>query len=920
MRLYLVAVEPFLHNVAALMLAEHGSKLRGVAVVMPSARAGLHLRKHLAAMNGGALWSPEILSWEDLCERLSGSRPVDDIEALFALRRSQTAEEQDNEDLHTFLDRAPVVLSDINAIESELLDVEAFYVDLRQVEGIEQWSFDRPGLSPSQTRLLDRWLKQRDLHMRLKVGLRSEGAGTTGMVARDAAAKLLNGAASPWQAVWFVGPNAMTAAQHSILSSLQRTGLARLCIDSDAVYMGIDDHEAGRSLRRVIARHGYGLVPMSDGARTMDRFVHVAEVPTPLAECIHAAHIISGLSIEERAKTAVVLADESLLLPLLEQLPPDVGPLNITMGLRLSKLPIFGLLEAFFELRCAWNSSGRVRAGDVHALLEHPLLAKALARSTAFSPLVTTKMLSQGWLSVTTLTAAWSGDEVGKALLSALGPNDYNSTERSGYGALISLALSSDDHGPFEKEQLFRAARMLEQLTIELRRLAVVADEETFKRLFVRMAREQRIPFVGEPLQGMQIMGMLDTRTVDHERLIVLSCNEGTLPPPNIDRSFIPFDIRLMRNMPLPTDTDALQAYTFHRALQRASEVHLIRSTAAPAGEGGGTRYIHQLRSALEGSRTLFAHSSYQVATARRPEADIVVEKSAKVIAQLHKRFRDGLSPTAIATFLRCPLDFYFKYVVGVSEPEVLTSDIGSNVMGTAVHQTLEELLSPAIGKPLSAQFLRELAPRIGDVLAARVITEAPHIDPTKGHARLQWDMASNALERYLLNEARAIDDGTTITILSLEQKLSIHVPGDGPPHGVPFVLRGRLDRTELRNGVHRIVDVKTGSVQDNDLVLELPINGKPKEKPLQLAAYALLKLVSEPGLSSLQAGLVPLRKPSKLGRSDLRLNGEVNISQGQVPLLAEAFNGIANAILDVTTPFMHDPKSTYCHYCLTTK
>lgn len=913
-------MEPFLRNVAALMLAEHGTALRDVAVVMPSSRAGLHLRKHLAALNGGALWSPEILSWEDLCERLSGTRSLHDIEALFALRRAQTNEEQAAEDLHTFLDRAPIVLSDINAIESELLDVEAFYVDLRQVEGIEQWSFDRPGLSPSQTRLLDRWLKQRDLHMRLKEGLQLERAGTAGMVARHAAAKLLNGAASPWQAVWFVGPNAMTAAQHSVLASLQLTGVARLCIDSDTVYMGEDDHEAGRSLRRLIARHGSGLVPMSDGSRTTDRLVHVAEVPTPLAECIHAAHILSGLSLEERAKTAVVLADESLLLPLLEQLPPDIGPLNITMGLRLSKLPVFGLLEAFFELRCAWNPNGRVRAGDVHALLDHPLLAPALARSTAFGPLVLSKMLSHGWLSVTTLTAAWSGDEVGEALLSALEPNDHNPAGRSGYGALIRLALSSDDHGAFEKEQLFRAARMLEQLTNELQRMAVTADEEIFKRLFVRMAREHRIPFVGEPLQGMQIMGVLDTRTVDHERLIVLSCNEGTLPLPSIDRSFIPFDIRLMRKMPLPTDADALQAYTFHRAMQRASEVHLIRSTAAPAGEGGGTRYIHQLRSALKDSRTLFTHASHQVAAVRRSEADIVVEKSANVMALLRERFREGLSPTAIATFLRCPLDFYFKYVVGVREPEVLTSDIGSNVMGTAVHQTLEALLSPAVGRPLSAQYLKEIAPRTGDALAARITTEAPHIDPTKGHARLQWDMASNAIERYLMNEAKAIDDGTTITIMSLEQKLSIQVPGGGTTLGVPFVLRGRLDRSELRNGVLRIVDVKTGSVQDSDLVLELPINGKPKEKPLQLAAYALMKLVSEPGLSSLQAGLVPLRKPSKHGRSDLRINGEVNIGQAQVPLLADAFNGIASAILDISMPFNHDPNSTYCRYCLTGK
>lgn len=910
-------MEPFLRSVAALMLAEHGTALRDVAVVMPSPRSGLHLRKQLAALNGGALWSPEVLSWDALCERLSGSRPVDDIEALFALRSAQTEEDRASEDLHSFLDRAPIILSDINAIESDLLDVEAFYVDLRQVEGIEQWSFERPGLSPAQTRLLDRWLKQRDLHHRFKENLRAVKAGTTGMVAREAAENLAKGASSPWKAVWLVGLNAMTPAQHSILSSLQRAGNARLCFDGDLSYMSEDDHEAGRSLRRVVARHGAGLVPMGDDLRTTERQLRIAEVPTPIAECIHAGRLLSELSTAERAKTAVVLADEGLLLPLLEQLPQDIGPLNITMGLRLSKLPVFGLLEAFFELRREWRSSGRVRARNVHALLAHPLLAPALDRSVALGPLTSQQMLAQGWLSATVLTAAWSGDAVGEPLLMSLNSNEHNPADREGYRALISLALSVDDHGPFEKEQLFRAARMLEQLTNELGRIAIDPDDETFIRLFVRMAREQRIPFLGEPLRGLQIMGMLDTRAVDHERLIILSCNEGTLPPPSVDRSFIPFDIRLMRKMSLPSDADALQAYTFHRAVQRAREVHLIRSTASPGGEAGETRYIHQLGSALKGSRTQFQLGSYQVPARLRPDAALVVEKSATVIALLHERLAKGLSPSAIGTFLRCPLDFYFKHVIGLREPEVFTTDVGNDVMGTAVHKTLEMLLAPTIGKPLTAQYLREAAQKAGPSLAARIVAEAPHIDPMKGHAHLQWDMARNAIERCLLNDAGSIDNGTFITILSLEEQLSIEVPNGRATLGVPFFLRGRLDRTELRNGVHRIVDVKTGSVKESDLALELPTSGKAKEKALQLAAYALMKLVADPGLGQLNAGLVALRKPSLHDRSDLRINGVANIGRAQVATLAETFTGIASSILDPALPFTHDPKSSYCRFCM---
>lgn len=920
MRLYLVAVEPFLRNVAALMLAEHGTALRDVAVVMPSPRSGLHLRKQLAALNGGALWSPEVLSWDALCERLSGSRPVDDIEALFELRSAQTEEDRASEDLHSFLDRAPIILSDINAIESDLLDVEAFYVDLRQVEGIEQWSFERPGLSPSQTRLLDRWLKQRDLHHRFKENLRAVKAGTTGMVAREAAENLANGASSPWKAVWLVGLNAMTPAQHSILSSLQRAGNARLCFDGDLSYMGEDDHEAGRSLRRVVARHGAGLVPLGDDLRTTERQLRIAEVPTPIAECIHAGRLLSELSAAERAKTAVVLTDEGLLLPLLEHLPVDIGPLNITMGLRLSKLPVFALMEAFFKLRAVWNSSGRVRAEDVHALLEHPFLAPALARSIALRSGLRAHLFTQSWLSVATLTAAWSGDAVGEALVSALHATGRSAAERAGYSSLIGLALAGNAHGPFEREQLFRAARMLEQLANELGRMAIDPDDETFNRLFVRMAREQRIPFLGEPLQGLQIMGMLDTRAVDHERLIILSCNEGTLPPPSVDRSFIPFDIRLMRKMSLPSDADALQAYTFHRAVQRAREVHLIRSTASPGGEAGGTRYIHQLGSALKGSRTQFQHESYQVPARLRSDAALVVEKSAMVIALLHGRLAKGLSPSAIGTFLRCPLDFYFKHVIGLREPEVFTTDVGNDVMGTAVHKTLEMLLAPTIGKPLTAQYLREAAQQAGPSLAARIVAEAPHIDPKKGHAHLQWDMARNAIERCLLNDAGSIDNGASITILSLEEQLSIEVPDGRATLGVPFVLHGRLDRTELRNGVHRIVDVKTGSVKESDLVLELPTSAKPKEKALQLAAYALMKLVADPGLSQLNAGLVALRKPSMHDRSDLRINGAVNIGRAQVAPLAETFNGIASSILDTALPFAHDPKSSYCRFCMAGK
>lgn len=914
---------PFLRSLAEALLKEHGNALREVAVVLPSQRAGLYLSRHLAELNGGALWSPELFTFPTFMERLAGWRTADQVGTLITLHGVLRALKGGAaEPLAEFLQWAPATLRDMSEVDAHLVDRDRFYRDLRTLDEVEAWSLRLGDPSPGQQRLLSYWALKRDLHAGLDAALAGRGSGTAGAIERRAFEVLRNTPSLEWKRVWIAGANALTKAQSAVVNELRDRGLARFAWDADRYYLDDDVQEAGRHLRDHIAQWGGGTITASNDLIDRERRIVEIGVPNAVAQVHAAAGLIAGLDSEERSRTAVLLAEESLLMPLLRALLQDVGPVNVTMGMPAAALPVAGLFDTFFQLHASRRIDPGFPVDALGTFLLHPFLRPA-SDPWASDLIVALRDRHHTFIDHASLAermAEWPGP-LREQVLELLEPIGVaNGRVHARLRTLIALALEAVDGDRFAREQLHRAALVQERMATLLSVHEGPLDARGYALLQQRVMRSERIGFFGEPLGGLQVMGMLETRAVDHDRLIVLPAMEGALPPSEGDRSFIPFDVRRAFKLPMPHDAEAVAAYTLHRAIQRAMEVVLIHHAGDEAAEP--SRYIGQLRAGLDArSRTTWATRTLDVAHLPREAPATGLNRTPAVLDRVRQRLLRGLSPTLLTDHLNCPLDCWYRHVLGLRASEAAGEELGADRIGSAVHSVLHQIYHPFLGRPINASLLLLPTDEIADRLRAQLLRAWPSLAINEGQPMLQIQMAAEALRVYLEKDAERVEKGSPVTLVALEQavrsELAVDLPGD--PLTVPIV--GTIDRIELRDGRIHILDYKTGDTKGQILKLdelEVPSLTRERRHAIQLMIYGWLWHRSNPGLPSVDARLVALRSPSIFEHSPLRSGDGGAIMPSHLEVIADLIRSLVMSMLDPNQPLAHNEASEHCHFCAT--
>ncbi len=909
---------PFLERLARVLLETHPDGLQDVAVVLPGRRAGMVLRKYLAQLAGRSQWSPDMLDMGIFLERVSGMRRGSAMELLFLLYRTHRELRGDRtEGFDEFLQWAPVTLRDMSEVDQHLLDLDDLYRELHSYDEIEAWSFTRLGEpSAAQQRLIQHWKATGELHRAMGVHMRAVAMGTAGAVARAAAESVAGTETQlPWKAVWFAGLNALEPAPTTVIQALQKIGLAHLAWDTDRWYLEDPLQEAGLFLRRSIAAMGPGVLPPVDAIRTRPRTVHIVSVPNTVAQAAHAAQYLHELAPDERAATVVVLADELLLMPLLEALPADIAPLNVTMGLPLEALPIHGFTEAFFDLHRGYREEQGFRLADAERFFGHPFIfredltprlitsLRSGQRSTIPLPVLADTMRDSGFPEV-------------EKLIAALTPvNDPVAEMPARSRSLFAWCDALCGSDLLAREQLFRMARLQQHLDQELQRSGLSGiGMEAYTRLRDRLLREERLDLIGEPLSGLQVMGLLETRAIDHQHILVLGATEGILPRGEGEQSWIPNDIRKSHGLPLRHDREAITAYHAIRLLQGADKVHLVHPSITSPDSTGPSRFMAQWAHELPGgTASKVVHSGRTATIAQRAMPLIAVQKDDAVRVRLDAILTKGLSPSALGTWLRCPLDFYFTYIMGIRAPDEVDGQLGSDILGEAVHAVLEAVFRPLLGQRLAAEVLRKAAGNTHAMLLAHLGGAYPPEVLSRGHFRLRIEMAANAMERYLKAEADRCATGFSIP-LGLEIPVHGELPGGTR-------LRGRCDRVEDRDGLVHILDLKTGTVNPADLrlkTLDREGIGAGQQQAMQLLIYAWAYLMQHPDVTVARAAIIPLRTPSAAEGHFLHVGGSSEIWRDQLPGITTLLHTLVDELRDPAVPFIHDPDSKWCTCCTT--
>lgn len=916
-------MKAFLEQVAEALLAAHGPDLREVAVVLPGQRAGTYLRRWLAQAAGGPLWSPELFTLDTFLERRSGLRPLPPEELLLeAYEAYRTVAGDEVQPLGEFLLWAPTALTDISEADAHLVPLDGFYRDLRSWEELD-WSFNDTPLSRGQERMVHYWALKGRMHAALNARLLGQGTGTNGLIARTAAERP-DASPLPWRAVWFVGLNAFTPAQERVVAHVHQQGRARFAWDADRYYLDDVRQEAGDHLRKAIGRFGPGVVP--PGTRLAEGTIrlHVVRAPNDAAQAWCAGDRLARYDEAQRASAAVVLADSALLQPMLEALPAGLGPVNITMGLPLAQLPAASLVEAFLRLHAAERPGQGYFHADVERLLRHPYVRDAASAEGIELLLREVTGAQRTYVPAELLrdrALAFLPPPMGAYAAAAFSPVADARTEMPDRTAqLLAWARQAMADDAFATEQLYQLALTLRRVQRSLARYAHPLEQRSYAFLLERLVRAARIGLFGEPLSGVQVMGMLETRALDPAHILLLGAQEGSLPSGGDDRSFIPFELRRAYGLPLRESTDAVQAYNLLRMVQRAEEVVLIHPETE--GSAGPSRFILQLEHERYRHRPeLFRASDARVMVPLRNEAHVAVAKDAAVIAAVQRLLAQGLTPTMLGDHLRCPLDFHFRRILRLQEPGTPEARIGGNVLGDALHRTIEAVHRPWLGMPLDPELLEQAAAQVGPQLRRELEAQLPADVLAQGQPLLQAAMAVRAAERFLHHEARTVRQGTSILPLALEEPFQCAVPGAVERLGVPMLLKGRLDRVDDRDGILHILDLKTGRVDPATLAvkeLTLDVLRGEKRYAAQLLVYAWLYLMQNPQVPLVKAGLQPMQRSAGSSGLFLRVDGSPHITRDLLPVLSELFLAAAAEMLDPGAPFRHDPDSRYCAFCIT--
>ncbi len=821
-------MKSFLEYVAEDIIRKTGTNQSRIAIVFPNKRASLFMNEYLAKQADGPIWSPAYITISDLFRQHSNLRVADPIHAICLLHQSFCAVTGSDETLDKFYGWGQLLLSDFDDIDKNMAEADRVLANLRDIHELDDQSY----LTEEQCDMLKRFfsnfndnhptqLKERFLHLWSRMSdiyhdfhqrLQSQGIAYEGMLYRQVVDSLTNDSHSvansevfPYDCYYFVGFNLLQKVEQCLFSLLQKEGKARFYWDFDHFYMTYD-HEAGRYISSYLKEFPNELdTECTDVYDNFHREKNISFISAP-TENIQARYVSTWLQQDDRLKagrrTAIVLCNEGLLPTVIHSLPPQVEKVNVTTGYPLSQTPVASFIQLWFDIQLQGSTPRLMRT-----LHRHPYTKYI---DTHEAPLAT---------------------------------------------VLREIAQKGkEEHGsdPLFQESIFRAYTLINRLDDLIAQGILNVTTNTLQRLVAQLIQTTSIPFHGEPAEGLQVMGVLETRNLDFDHVLLLSCGEGMMPRSVNDSSFIPHSIRQAYELTTVENKVGIYSYYFHRLLQRASDVTILYNNSTEGSQRGEmSRFMLQLMVEYPHPISHFALTSGQQSVRWNPES------IDKYLTSDFIRQTTYLSPTAINTWLRCPLHYFYRYVSELKEPDVPDDELelDNRMFGTVFHRAADLLyhrLPQYVDKTILQHILRnkqELERAVDEAFH----TEMPYL-PQSGLYIIQREVIIQYLRQLIVYDLRQ----APFRILGLEcdvkREFTIsNLPSaDSPtPNASNKKLRigGRIDRLDLidegtSNERIRVVDYKTGAHQlkalpDVDAIFEPKNIHEHSDYYLQTLLYA---------------------------------------------------------------------------------
>jgi CRISPR/Cas system-associated exonuclease Cas4 (RecB family) len=900
-----------------------------LSMVFPNRRAALYFKNELKKNLTSAHWAPQIVTIEDFIAQFSNLQVADKFNLVMRLYKSYKVVNPNSEGIDKFYFWGEMLLRDFEELDKYLIDPQQLFREVTSLKEVEHyfdyltdeqkqflkdfWQTVEFSSDETKFRFLELWRSLLPVYQHFTQALTQEGVAYEGLLHRLVAHRIANEKPGfyPNQIV-FAGFYALTKAEEQILSWFVQNQSARVVWDADAFYVDQEYREAGEFFRR------YKHHPVL-GKTFPDHFptyfnpsqkITLCGVPQKAGQPKLLSQVLKDIPPEMEEATVIVLPEESMLLPVLHSLPSNLKAINVTMGYPLVNTPLYSFVDFIFELHLT-KRKHQFYFRAVLDLLHHPYL-KGMDGNVAAN--VETE-INEG--NRVLLNDDFFADR--PVLISAI----FKSVDMDQFVdyllVLITEIAQLPNNNLFEKEFAFRFHRLITKLK-DLS-LTETLDLAMLQRLYRQMIRTEKVSFSGEPLKGVQIMGVLETRNLDFENVFVLSLNEGQWPAAPKHGSYIPYSVRKAYGLPTFQHQDALYAYLFYRLLQRTQRASLIYNTEPDVlGTGEMSRYLNQIiyDTGWVYEKVLL-HSSVSI----KPPQAILIPKDSAIMERLQGFKKGMITPSALNTYLECTLMFYFKHLAGLREPNKVEETADARVVGNFFHKVMELFYLDL--KPQSDNWLIEqkqfenLYAKI-DLLIERAYRN--HFSIAAGHNIVyegQQLVVNEVVKRMAVNVLEK-DKAHTPFVIDVVEADNYKIDFD-IADGLQVSLGGKIDRVDKKENHVRIIDYKTGSDENSfNSVASLfdRHNTKRNKAAFQAMMYAWVFVKKNKGNYQVQPGLLNRRD---IFRSDFQyglLLGQHLLTDvtALLPEFEEQLIKLLNEVYDIKAAFTQTENAATCEYC----
>ncbi len=940
----------FLKDISSLLLSEYGDSLADHCIVFPNNRSILFFRKYLSEIIDRPLFLPSLKTISDLLKDRSDLNPAEPVQLVYELYNTFKESGISRNTFDEFYHWGEMLINDFDDVDKYMADPEILFSNLADLKEIDRkfgafddeiidiikqfWiSFDASNMTSEKSDFLSLWESLPRIYNDYTRRLKEKKLAYEGMIFREQAEDIRSLSTAWYDKVLmfhFVGFNALNKCERIILRELKKDGRARFYWDYHPSWVNDPNHEAGFFIRQNISEYGADYIITEQ--KLPDITINIYSAPSDVSQ----AKLIPSLPGEDYSSddpndTAIILADENLLSPVLNSLPEYTGNINVTMGYPLYHTPVYSLVRQLLRMHGNKGKKGEDAGfwyNDVISILQHQYIVFDYHEDSESVI---------GRIKENNLIRVGKNDLAVNDFFRMIFSEEFNNRNyiSSILYRIIDILDGNGKSGGESTDRLSLQQEYIFSLILPLNQLSAIIEEsgmdpglELYTRLVDRIMRSIVIPFSGEPLQGLQVMGILETRSLDFRNIILLSANEGKIPKSPPGNTYIPYNLREAFGLPTVKHSDSIYAYYFYRLLHRAEKISLVYNSSTDGMRSGEmSRYLLQLMYDDNYNTALF-NTRYNILPATRLKNTIKRNDSINELLEdkyLSINSSHKLSPSAINTWIDCNMKFYYRYIAGIREPEEVLEEVDSPAFGNILHHVLKEIYEPYLGKTLDGKGIEKII-KSKEIIRELVEKSFRQVFMKNNKAVIKGKnlVITSLIERMALRILEADIRSAPLQIVSLEKDYEAGFDFITGTAEKTVSIRGTIDRVDISKGITRIIDYKSGadSLEINNLERMFDYNAPDRNSAaFQTLLYCEIFMYNSK-MTDIRPSLYPVRKIFTDYFDDTFLTGK---GSNKEPLRSysvlrhefiDRLKHTLSDIFDGKREFEMTPHEQKCRYC----